>query len=278
MGLALIGVSIGTAPTAQATGGAVVNIGDASVVEGNTPKGRTIAFPVTLAQQGTGSTVTVDYTVASVGSATAGVDYKPKTGTLKFRLATNGFTQVNTLAVVPLIGDTAVEGNETFEVHLSNPQGGGGFSIGRGVGTGTIIDDDPVSGVHMSVSDASTVEGDSGNYHRSMRFLVTLSEPSTTEVDVSWTTVDVTATCAKVYYGAPTVAGQDCGRPNAGVVKFKPSARTGFTAVSKAIGVPTFSDTDLEGDETFQVVLSNATPNATVDRAVGTGTILNDDA
>lgn len=43
------------------------------------------------------------------------------------------------------------------------------------------------------------------------------------------------------------------------------------------ISIPVFADTDVESDETVQVTLTGATPGAGIDRAVGTGTILNDD-
>ena len=82
-----------------------------------------------------GGPVTVDYK-ASDGTATAGSDYAAASGTLTF-----GPGEVGKTFTVPVTSDSAYEGNETFQVTLSNP--GGGASIGSPAGaTVTITDDD----------------------------------------------------------------------------------------------------------------------------------------
>ncbi len=62
-----------------------------------------------------GQAVTVAYTTSG-GTATAGADYTPVSGTLTF--APGQTTQTVT---VPVLGDTVSEGNETVLVRLSNP-------------------------------------------------------------------------------------------------------------------------------------------------------------
>jgi len=89
-------------------------------------------FTVTLAPAST-STVTVSYATVR-GSATPGVDYTSASGVLTF-LA--GVTSQP--IVVPVVGDTLAEPDETFYVQLS---GAAGAAIADSPGVGTILDDD----------------------------------------------------------------------------------------------------------------------------------------
>jgi hypothetical protein len=75
----------------------------------------------------------VDYTTSD-NTAVAPGDYSPASGTLTF---TAGITQQT--FTVSVLGDTTVEGNETFLVNLSNPSNA---DISDGQGVGTILDDD----------------------------------------------------------------------------------------------------------------------------------------
>lgn len=77
--------------------------------------------------------VTVYYTTAS-GSATAGSDFTPVSGTLTFAPG-----QTTKTIVVSTLNDSLVEGNETFTLNLSNPVGA---TVTRAQATGTITDDD----------------------------------------------------------------------------------------------------------------------------------------
>ena len=79
--------------------------------------------------------VTVEYTTAD-GTATAGVDYQPVSGTLSFDPGAGPQT-----VRVTLIDDGADEVDETFFLELSQPQSG---SLGRARGVAIIIDDDGV--------------------------------------------------------------------------------------------------------------------------------------
>ncbi len=78
--------------------------------------------------------VTVDYTTAD-GTATAGSDYDATSGTASFAA---GVTSVE--VDVPVHGDTAIEGDETLTMSLSNATGA---AVAFGVGQGTILNDDP---------------------------------------------------------------------------------------------------------------------------------------
>jgi Calx-beta domain-containing protein len=106
-----------------------ISVGDVTLIEGDTGTASAV-FMVTWT--GTGGT-SVDYATGS-GSATPGIDYLPASGTLILPQGTNSDT-----ITVPVLGDPAVEPNETFLLVLSNPQGG---VIDDGEGQATIVDDD----------------------------------------------------------------------------------------------------------------------------------------
>jgi Ca2+-binding RTX toxin-like protein len=78
-------------------------------------------------------TITVDFRTVDL-TATAGSDYLATSGTLVF--APGVTTQTITVTV---LGDTLVEGNESFAVELSNPVGA---PISQGTSIVTIVDDD----------------------------------------------------------------------------------------------------------------------------------------
>jgi CSLREA domain-containing protein len=114
-------------------GGALptLSINNVTAIEGNAGT-TTFTFTVTLSAA-SASTVTVNFATAD-GTATAGSDYLAAAGTLTFTPGTT--TQpVN----VTVVGDTVVEGSETFVVNLS---GAANATIITPQGTGTITNDD----------------------------------------------------------------------------------------------------------------------------------------
>jgi hypothetical protein len=105
-----------------------VSIADAPIRnEGNRHR-----FPVTLSAP-SGQRVVVDYTTQD-GTAVAGDDYTPKSGTLAFPPG-----QVVRNVDVFTVEDAVIEPNETFTVELSNPLHG---TIADGSGGTTIKNDD----------------------------------------------------------------------------------------------------------------------------------------
>jgi hypothetical protein len=81
--------------------------------------------------------VTVNYATAN-GSATAGTDYVAAAGTVTFAAG-----EVSKTIGIGVVGDSAVESDETFTVTLSSPSGA---TLSRTVATGTIANDDVVPG------------------------------------------------------------------------------------------------------------------------------------
>lgn len=124
----------------------------------------------------------------------------------------------------------------------------------------------------ISAGDVTMAEGNTRTA-RNMKFAITLSDPSTSTVTVQYQLVGVTATGAKSY-----ASGVDFNNRGGalGTLTFS-TGTTGLTPVVKYVSVPVYGDTNPEPDETFNLVLSSATPPYTIARAQATGTILNDD-
>lgn len=235
-----------TAPT--------LSINDVSALEGNaatTP----FVFTVTLSAPSAVAT-TVNYATVA-GTATAATDFTSAMGTLTF--APGDIAKAITVSVV---GDTAIEGTETFTLALSAPSGA---TVAKGVGLGTILEDDSVGGVPtVAISDATVTEGNGGP--TTATFNVTLSVPATAPVTVTYATTDGTA----VSGGVPASGGNDYG-VTSGTLNFAIGETT------KSITVTVNGDLVVEPTETFTVNLTGAT-GATIADPSGLGTITTDDA
>lgn len=107
-----------------------VSVGDVRVNEGNSTGSLNFAVKLSAASA---STVTVRFTTQN-GTATASSDYTATSGTLTFA---PGETQ-KTVSVA-VLGDTAVEPDETFQFVLTNPIGA---TLGTATGTATLVNDD----------------------------------------------------------------------------------------------------------------------------------------
>jgi len=90
---------------------------------------------ITVTRTGGTSAVGVNYATSN-GTATAGSDYTAVSGTLSFAVS-----ETTKTFNIPVINDTAVEGNETVNIALSNPTGGATLGT-PSTAVLTIIDDD----------------------------------------------------------------------------------------------------------------------------------------
>ena len=193
--------------------------------------------------------VSVNYADAGTGTATSRSDYAALGGTLTFVAGETSKT-----IAVSVTDDALDEPDETVVVVLSNASSG--TSIATASGTGTIADND-VPG--FSIDSPSVAEGDSGS--ASLTFTVSLSPASYQPATVNYADAGSgTATSGSDY---ETLAG--------GTLTFA----AGET--SKTIAVSVTGDTEFEPDETVVIALSNATSDASIATASGTGTIANDD-
>ena len=244
---ATISTATGTGTITDNDGTPSVSIDSPSVTEGDSGS-KNLTFTVTLNKAGT-EQVTVGYADAGTGAATSGTDYTAITGgTLTFAAGTTSRT-----FNVSVTGDTLDEADETVVVTLSNAANA---TIGTAAGTGTITDNDPEPSV--SIDSPSVTEGDSGS--KNLTFTATLSAASGKQVTVDW---------AEGTGGAAT-SGTDYTAITGGTLTFA----VGTT--SRTFDVSVTGDTDEEPNETVVATLSNAT-NATISKATGTGTIVNDD-
>jgi len=239
-----------TGPTGPAgASGLAFMISDVADVEGNA--GQTaFTFTVSLSALAD-TTVTVDYRTVDVTASAASGDYAPAAGTLTF--APFEISKTITVTVNP---DNLNEQDEVFFVVLGNPFGGP--ILGKQVGIGTIVNDDPVPVI--SIADTTLAEGNGGQTLAQVS--VTLSNPSGQIVTVNYQTADGTAR-AGAFPGDYVAA--------SGTLLFPP----GLT--QQTISVAITGDTLTEFDETLGVQLSNAV-NAVIGGAgVATVTFINDD-
>ena len=225
-----------------------VSVANTSVTEGNSGSAPACAsvpatgcevFTVTLSAA-SGQSVTVDYTTQA-GTATAPGDYTTKSGTLTFA---PGVT-IQTV-VVPVVGDTLAEPDETFTVVLSNPVNA---TLGTATGTGTITDDD--ANPTVSISPATQTVAESAG---SVTVTVTLSAASGKTVTVVYSTANGTATAGSDYTAGTAT------------LTFSP----GQTSKTVTIGIT--DDAAHENNETFTVNLSSPS-NTTVAAGQGTATV-----
>ena len=202
--------------------GPAVSINDVSVLEG--ASGNTNAtFTLTLSAASP-QTVLVRLATAD-GTATANVDYvRVTTRTIFFPAGTTSVT-----TNVSIIGDVAIEPNETFFVNLSQPQD---CTIADGQGVGTILNDDLTSAQFST--DAMSVNESDGSAQVTVQHVGDISLPFT----VNYSTVDGTASQRSDYLAA------------LGTIQFAPGE------ASKTITIFITDDSISENAENFFVTLA----------------------
>ena len=200
---------------------------------------------------GAGGPASVDY-ATSDGSATAGSDYVATSGTLNWAAGDSA----DKTFTVPVKWDGRAEGTESISLALTNP--GGGADLGANTASVIRIGDDGASGpLALSSSAYSVGEADGMVTITVTRAGGSLGGP----VTIDYVTSDGTATAGSDYAAA------------SGTLTFGPGE------ASKSFTVPVTSDSAHEGDETFNVTLSNAGGGANVGSPAGaTVTIADDDA
>jgi uncharacterized repeat protein (TIGR01451 family) len=241
-----IGDSQAVATIIDDDGASGLSINSVTVDEGDSGTAN-VSFTVSLLPE-SGQTVMVSFSTANQ-TATAPDDYASTSGTLTFNPG-----ETSKAITVQIKGDTAVESNETFLVILNNPVNA---AISTGQGVCTIVNDDSASLPSLSITDVQVSEGNAGATNAV--FTVTLSQASSQTVTVTFATANGTAT-----------AGSDYTALAATMLTFNPGE------VNKNITAQVIGDTLVESNETFSVVLSNAS-NATIGDNQGLCTIIDDD-
>lgn len=226
--------------------GPKVSVGDASIVEGDSGA-KSLRFPLSLSSPPGAGSVTVYWSTAP-GTADSS-DFTTTKGKVVFT-----GSQVLKMLTVPVKPDTTAESTELMYVVAAGVDGGQNY---RERGVGTILDDDPGSGIRLSVSDARVVEGDSGT--RALQVPITLSSAAAADVIINWSTQATGSASPGSDYTT-----------RSGTTKIPLGART------VTVTIPILSDTAPEGMESFNVVVSGAT-NADMFKPTGTVTIQDDD-
>lgn len=223
-----------------------VTVASVSVTEGNA--GTTTAqVALTLSAAATSATTIAYSTVA--GTATVGSDFIGAAGTLSIPAgSTSGMVSVT------IVGDRAVEPDETFSVVVNSLNG---TPVTNASGTVTIRNDDTApTGPAVSVANASVNEGHFGT--PVMRFTVTLASAVTRQTSVEYATSNGTAIAGEDYFAAR------------GLLVFLPGQ------TSRTVDLRVVGDVRVESNETLTMTLSNPS-GLTLGTAAATGTIVNDD-
>lgn len=194
-----------------------------AIIEGNEDKNLT--FTVILSPSSP-TEVTVDWATES-GTAAPDADYRAVGGTITF--ASSSGIQTRTVAV-PVLGDTASEGEEAFFLTLSNPRGGA--TVGTPRVKAAILNDD----AEFSVDSPGIEEMDSGAMGE-LAFNVRLAHPVAHPVVLGYTLAGGTA----------SLTGGDIDPLPVEEMVFRPGE------MLKTLSVRVRGDDSIEGDETVMV-------------------------
>ena len=243
-----------------------------SVAEGDSgttvvPITATLVDPVTGLPTTSGAKVTFKYTVGS-GTATKGTDYTaPGDNTITITIqpgdTTATFGTTVPTGVIAVVGDAAIESNETFVATLASVSGAT-LDGNNKTSTVTIVNDDP----SLTISDVSRLELGSGQ-SPTYTFTVTLQTGGVaynTPVTVHYATADPTNPPAGTMAAR---AGIDYTAVS-GDLTFSPGQTT------KTITVTEYGNNIWEPDKIFYVNLSSA--SVRLAKSQGVGTIQNDDS
>jgi len=197
-----------------------------------------------------GGSVSVRFNTQN-GTAIAGVNYLAVTNTVVFPLGET-FVSVN----VPLIDDSEVNADRTFEVLLSDPQPAGGPKLGgQPFATVTIISDD--SGVNFSSAVYTRAEN-------AIDGVATITVARSGDVN-STMTVEFATT-----FGGTAVPGLDY-VPTNSVVTFLPGE------IARNVKVQLVNNTVVQGDRTVNLVLRNPVGAFLFSPSLAVLTIVEDD-
>lgn len=252
--------SFAVGPKCGAPGTNRFSVGDAAIVEGDSGSQRRLRIPVTISNPAT-SAISVDYLV-DAGTAANPDDFEAQVGkvkTLTFKPSGTGVMPTTKFVTVKVNPDTDVEGDEDLSVTLSNPTGG--YTIGRDVGTGTILDDDSATGQAVAVTGASACEGDSSAKGNKIGYQLSLRDPASTETAVPVTVAGDTATSGVDYKSMP--------KPKTVVFK--------VGQVQRKLNVTTFADVEVEEDESVVATVTAAQVPVLATGGSADAVILDDD-
>lgn len=249
----------GNEATLQATGVILDNDGTTSdwalfvsdpvIIETDTG-GKQAVFKVRISES-SGSPITLSYATAD-GTALAGADYTAASGAVTFAPGETVKT-----VTIDIVGDTVSEGTEQFSLVVT-PTGAIANGVSDSTGIATITDDDTTTNLPVvSLLGAEGVETEE------VAFQILLSEPSLTDVEVQYRTVQTGTALSDVDFNEVS-----------GTIII-PAGE-----VSYFLPINLFSDSVDSGDQNFTLEISNPT-NAVLsgdeDTLTATGVVQDND-
>src|SRR3954447_4731656 len=197
-------------------------------------EGGTATFTLTRSAPAPGP-VSVTYSTGA-GTATSGADFTPTSGTVSWGAGESG---AKTIAV-PVSADRAAEGDETFSVSVSSPEGADVALGSPAMATATIAANEAGPTLHFGAPSAGAVEGAGAT------LTVTRVGSTAQPVSVDYATAPGTATVSDYMSASGTL-----------------SWAAGDGA-AKTISIPITDDQAAEGAESFAVNLLNPSSTATL--------------
>lgn len=226
----------------SATGGPspTLNFASATSTVAENVTGGTLSIPVTITNASATTATTVTVAVATAGgTATSPADYTITTGTLTFAAGSSA----NQNAVLTIVNDALVEGNETINLILSAPSTGAvlGANITHTV---TITDDDATAPIVSFQAATATVSEAAGTI--SVPVTITNPNANPTSVTVQVASPAGTATAADYTFTSQTLT-------------FPANSTTTQNATLTII-----DDAVVDKNETIILTLANPTNSATI--------------
>jgi hypothetical protein len=222
-----------------------LSVEDVTTAEGDT--GTTLISLTVHLLPASGQVVAVDYATGG-GTAVAGLDYEPISGTLTFAPG-----ETSQVIAVTVLGNMLYELDKTVEISLSNPSHA---ELDKGTAVLTITNDDAAPTVAITPAELSVLEGNEGL--TAVVLTVTLSATSGVSHMVGFATADGTAVAGVDYLSAE------------GTLSFA-AGQTTQTIILYVMG-----NTAHEVDKQFEVVLTPTAP-LLAGNLTATVTIVNDD-
>lgn len=209
---------------------------------------------------------TINYAVTP-GTATAGQDYTPISGTLVF-----GDGSTSKTLTLQILDDALVEGNENMTITLSNPTGG---AIDETPTSAVITIIDNEQGASSNSSAGSTGSSSSANPAGTLGFGAT-----SYSVAENGGNLTVTVNRAGGSNGTVTVAyATSNNTAKSGTDYTATSGTLTFSSgqTSQTFTVPIANDSSIQGARKFNLTISTPTGGATLDTTSAVVTILDDD-
>ncbi len=258
-----------------------LSVANVTVTEGNAPNTVNAVFTVTMTGltdlQANASYATANGSAIGGATCVAGIDYLSRNGTVNFPASPANQDPSNPTATqqitVQVCGDAVYEGQQQFQLRLTNPANA--TFLGQGTATGSIADNETPPQLRITTPNVAVTEPADPTQVTPANFTVELAgTPFEGSVSVSF------ATSSTNVVGDPAEAGNCSGSffigiPTVPISKADYCARFGTLTFAqlgqRVITIDVRGDQHVETAELFRVTLANA-QRAVIVAGQGTGT------